>query len=358
MRAAVMHGRGDIRIEDVPKPTPARDEVLLEVHAAGICGSDLHEFLHGPTMFPIPGPHPITGHSGPMIPGHEIGGTVVAVGSEADGFAIGDLVASGAGISCGSCFQCGTGRTNLCVQYTTVGLQRHGALAQYVAVPVQACLEVGQLGLAPDAAALVQPMSIAVHSTRRGQPAPGSDVVIIGAGGIGAFMIYVLAQQGHRVTAVDLSVDRLRIARIMGAEVTVVADSDVVAKVGESIPHPRVIYEATGSAGGLALAGQVSPPGSRVVIVGLQSQPTEIDLMQFTLQERELIGTNAHAYASDFAPAAELVAARETWSDIAPIAIPLEDLVEVGLGEMTTGTSSRIKTLIDPWSDSQRPTST
>ena len=81
MRAAVYHGRGDIRISEVPIPTPGEDQLLLRVLAAGICGTDAHEFASGPHRFPIVGPHPISGHSGPLIPGHEFAGEVVAKGS-------------------------------------------------------------------------------------------------------------------------------------------------------------------------------------------------------------------------------------------------------------------------------------
>ena len=99
-----MHGREDIRIEDVPEPTPGPGELLLEVGAAGVCGTDAAEFYEGPKLFPIPGPDPRTGQRGPMIPGHEFGGRVVGIGEGVEGFSEGDLVASGAGISCGVCF--------------------------------------------------------------------------------------------------------------------------------------------------------------------------------------------------------------------------------------------------------------
>ena len=80
MRAAVYHGRGDIRVEQVPEPVPAADEILLEVHAVGVCGTDAAEWRDGPSIYAVPGPDPNTGHSGPLIPGHELSGRVVAVG--------------------------------------------------------------------------------------------------------------------------------------------------------------------------------------------------------------------------------------------------------------------------------------
>ena len=130
MKAAVYHGARDIRVEEVPDPSPAAGELLLEVHAAGICGTDVGEWLHGPVSYALAG-HAVTGHTGPMIPGHELSGRVVATGAGVEGFAPGAVVATGAGISCGECFQCRAGLTNLCLRYSTVGLDRDGGLAQY-----------------------------------------------------------------------------------------------------------------------------------------------------------------------------------------------------------------------------------
>lgn len=160
-------------------PVVATGELLLEVRAVGICGTDAHEYSHGPTMFPIEQRHPETGHVGPMIPGHELSGVVVEVGEGVDGFAIGDLVVSGAGISCGLCHWCQQGMTNLCESYATVGLQRNGGLAEFCSVPASTCVNAGSYGLEADTAALGQPMAITVHSMRRGRLQKGDVVVII-----------------------------------------------------------------------------------------------------------------------------------------------------------------------------------
>src|SRR5713101_2762987 len=177
MKAAVYYGADDIRIEQVSDPSPGPGELLLEIHAAGICGTDVGEFVHGPMSYSVSG-HPLTGHRGPLIPGHELSGRVVARGPGAVDFELGAVVASGAGISCGECFQCRAGRTNLCLQYSTVGLQRNGALAQFCAVPAATCVDVGPYGLGEETSALAQPMAIAVHSMRRGRIQPGEDAVV------------------------------------------------------------------------------------------------------------------------------------------------------------------------------------
>jgi (R,R)-butanediol dehydrogenase/meso-butanediol dehydrogenase/diacetyl reductase len=356
MRAAVYHGAGDIRVETVPDPAPGPGELLLEIHAAGVCGTDVGEFVHGPASYAVAG-HPVTGHEGPLIPGHELAGRVVACGAGADGFREGAVVASGAGVSCGDCFQCRAGRTNLCTRYWTVGLHRDGALAQFCAVPAATCIDVSPYGLDEETAALAQPMAIAVHSMRRGRLEPGQDAVVIGAGGIGAFLAYAAAQLGARVTVVDLSPERLDLARALGAAELIRPEPGMPLRDALSdrgINHP-VVYEASGSPHALGEAIGALPQGARLVVIGLQPQPVAVDLRRLTLDEVEFIGTNAHAVAIDLPEALRLVAARRSaWVDVAPIVLPLDQLASGALEPMAVGTSAAVKTLIDPWATSAR----
>lgn len=359
MRAAVFHGRNDVRIEDVSVPTILPDEVLLKVAAVGICGTDGHEYAHGPILFPIENRHPVSRHQGPMIPGHEIAGVVVEVGSDVRGLVPGSLVVTGAGISCGTCHWCLRGRTNLCAEYVTVGLQRNGGLAQFVAVPAATCIDTAPYGLEPDSAALAQPMSIAVHAMRRGRVEPGDVAVVIGAGGIGAFLTFALAQSRASVIVLDLNPARLEVARRLGADHTLIPGS------GESLASvleanglvASVVYEVSGSPAGLDLAFGSAPRGCRIVMVGLQGAAVTMNARDVSLREIEVIGTNAHVLRDDLPAALSLLAARtEGWSDIAPVALSLDDLVEVGLKPLANGTGEQIKTLVDPWADSTRPT--
>lgn len=355
MRAAVMHDRGRIELEEMPVPEPGRGELLLAVGAVGVCGTDAAEYAHGPSMFPLHRRHPVTGHLGPMIPGHEFGGTVVGTGEGVEGFEVGDVVASGAGISCGECLQCREGMTNLCRRYATVGLSRHGALAEYVTVPARICMEVASLGLSPDTAALVQPMAIAHHAYRRGRPHEGQPVVVVGVGGVGTFLIHVAAGFGTPVVAVDLDPERLAVAESLGAALVVDPSQADLAQVVEDLERLPVIYEATGTVAGLESVWAVLPSGTRLVAVGIQKAPHEVDLPGLTLGERELIGTNAHVAAVDLAPAADLVARRpDGWVDIAPRVFPLDSLVEEALQPMAEGRPRRIKTLFDPAADTPR----
>ena len=357
MKAAVYHGAGDIRVEDVPEPTPGPGELLLEVHAAGICGTDVGEWVHGPVLYAVNG-HPVTGHRGPLIPGHELSGRVVGVGPGVSGLEAGTVVASGAGISCGECFQCRAGLTNLCLRYSTVGLQRNGGLAQFCVVPSAICLDVAPYGLDEQVAALAQPMAIAVHAMRRGRPAPGEDAVVLGAGGIGAFLAYAAARAGARVIAVDAAPERLELARNLGASETLLPEAGV--PLAEALRGrgvlPRVVYEATGSRAVLEEAIDALLPGGRLCVVGLQTVPVPIHLRRLTLAEVEFIGTNAHVCDVDLPEALRLLAERgNAWTDVAPELLPLADLVSEGIRPMAEGRGARVKTLIDPWATAARP---
>ena len=135
MLAARFHGQKDIRIEDVPVPSPTQpDDILLEVHWCGICGTDLHEYLVGPIVTPTE-PHPLTGVTIPQTLGHEFSATVSEVGSEVEDVAVGDRVAVMPAIVCGRCYFCRRGQGHLCLRFACTGLSAEtGGLAQYAVV--------------------------------------------------------------------------------------------------------------------------------------------------------------------------------------------------------------------------------
>jgi (R,R)-butanediol dehydrogenase / meso-butanediol dehydrogenase / diacetyl reductase len=362
MKAAVYHGKRDLRVEEVADPRPGPGELLLEVHAVGVCGTDAGEWAHGPAIYAVPGPHPVTGHAGPLIPGHELSGRVVAVGDGVEGFEQGAVVACGGGYVADEDGRARAGRPNLSDTYATVGLQRHGGFAQYVAVPVGTCLDVRPYGLSDDAAALAQPMAIAVHSMRRARPARGEHALVIGAGGIGAFLVYAAAQHGLVLSVADLSAERLEIARALGAESLLGPEeaSDLPAALAERVDELTIVFEVTGTEAGMSAALAVAEPaGARVVLTGLHEQPRTIDLRRISLREIELVGTNAHVCEADLPEAVRLLSSRrEGWADIAPEAFPLDEVLDEGIVPLVERRAKRIKTLIDPWAAARRPTDT
>src|SRR6266508_1492196 len=209
MKAAVFHGPRDVRIEDVPEPdAPAADEVVLEVIRAAICGTDASEWDHGPILC-RPG----------VVLGHEFVGRVADSGSDVTMLSIGDRVVSGAGISCGRCAWCLRGRTNLCAEYRTLGLQVNGGLAEYVTSPASICRRVPD-GCDDDAAAMTQPLAVALHALSRVAQAPEESVAVIGVCGIGSFIVAGATRRGiaGRIITTDIDAEKLATASALGAQ--------------------------------------------------------------------------------------------------------------------------------------------
>lgn len=351
MRAAVLHGRRDLRVEEVPTPSPGPGELLLEVTAVGVCGTDAAEWGNGPKLLPIEVRHPVTGHLGPLTMGHEFAGRVVAVGDGVDPAWFGRLAASCGAGPCGECDLCRSGRSNVCRRYAAVGLHRDGALARYVTAPAASCVDAGALGIDEHEAALVQPMSIAVHAARRSGVRSGDVAVVQGVGGIGAFLIHVLVDLGARVVAVDLDPGRLRLAAELGATLTVVGATattadELVAAWGQELV---VFFEVTGSQRGLDLAIEIVPMGTTIVAVGIAKAPAPVDLGRVTVREITLVGTNAMVRETDLDDAARLVAARAgRWDAVAPAPLPFERLVDGALAPIADGRPPAVKSLVLP----------
>ena len=349
MRAVIFHGKGDMRIENVELADVGPDDVRVRVAAVGICGTDASEYGAGPAMFPIERTHRVSGHCGPMIPGHEFSGWVDAVGANVTAVAVGDLVASGATLPCGVCDLCRQGRPNLCTENATIGLHRDGALADMVVLPARGVVLAGGYGITPDAAALVQPMAVAGHALRRGRTAKDSDAVVIGCGGIGAFLIFALAHVGVRVTAVDVSPERLDVAQRLGATATLGA--------GMQLPPVPLVFEVSGTQYGLDAAVACAAPGGRIVTVGTPNGRVTYDARRVTLNEIEMIGSTALDNVADVERALELIAVGgDVWRLVAPRAIPLSDAVGEGIGALSEGRATAIKILVDPGISASRGT--
>ncbi len=358
MRAARFHGLDDLRIEQVPVPAPGPGELLLSVLACGVCGSDAGELRRSAMIASLERPHPASGHVGPVTLGHEFAGEVVALGDGVEGIAPGTVVACGAGVSNGGGPARRAGRTNLLPSYYTLGFHADGGLAEYVVAPASICFDVAPYGLTADTAALAQPMAIAVHAARRGRAVAGEQAVVLGAGGIGVNIAAALADWGVEVVVADLDPERLPIAAAAGAHHTVTAPELEDLLAAEQI-SPDVVFEVSGSAAGLDTALAIAPRGGRIVPAGFQKQPYALDVKRLTMDERELIGTVAHVAGDDMPEALRLLAARAAgWADVAPLAIPLEQLLDEALLPLLEGRATRVKTLIDPHAREPRPART
>jgi len=272
MRALVKHpDETGLRLDDVPVPDPGPDQVLIRVHSAGICGTDLHiyrwdEWARGT----IPAP---------MTVGHEFSGHIAAVGSNVSGFAEGELVSAEGHVVCGQCRNCLAGRRHLCHDPRGIGVQIPGAFADYVVVPkgnVWRHVE----GLDPEIGALFDPFGNAVHTALK-FPVLGEDVLITGAGPIGLMATAVAAHAGARnVVVTDVNRFRLDLAMKMGASRAVDISVEDLRRVQEELGMIEgfdVALEMSGNPAAMQDILDNSIHGASIAMLGLPSEGFAID---------------------------------------------------------------------------------
>jgi L-iditol 2-dehydrogenase len=290
MKALVLTAPSRLELNpSFPDPTPGEDEVLLRVRACGICGSDIHGW-DGSTGRRRP----------PLIMGHEASGEIIAVGPKAGRWKAGDRVTFDSTISCGECGPCRVGQVNLCENRRVVGVspaeyRQHGAFAEKLALPGRILYQL------PDAlsythAAMVEPVSIAVHAVQRVKITPTDTAVVVGAGMIGLFVIQVLKWAGAKqIVAVDLADNRLTLARELGATHTLKSDAcDVVAEVNKLTDGrgADVALEVVGVGPTLNLAIATLRRGGSAVLVGnLAPKTADFPLQAVVTKELTLHGT-------------------------------------------------------------------
>jgi len=290
MKALVLEAYSRFVYQDVPDPELSPDDVLIEVRACGICGSDVHG-MDGSTGRRIP----------PIIMGHEAAGVIVRVGEKVTGWQVGDRVTFDSTIYCGTCFFCRRGEINLCDNRRVLGVscddyRQHGAFAQYVAVP-QHILYALPEGLSFEEAAMVEALSIAFHAVGRAPVVLGASAVVIGAGMIGLLVIQTLRAAGcGQIVAVDVDEDRLALACTLGAEVGLnSASDDVVAEVSArtSGQGADLGFEVVGLSPTLNLALGALHKGASLVMVGNLSSKVEIPLQAAVTREITFYGSCA-----------------------------------------------------------------
>jgi (R,R)-butanediol dehydrogenase/meso-butanediol dehydrogenase/diacetyl reductase len=349
MLAAVLHAPHDLRVEDRPDPVAAQDEVVIRVAFNGLCGTDATEYAKGPMMVPLTVRHPGSGHQGPTILGHEFVGTVVGTTGSTSSW-MGRRVASGAGVSCGTCVWCHRGRTNLCAQYYTLGLSTHGGLAEFVAAPVSTLREIPD-GMADLDASLAQPLAVGLHGVSRAGVRPGDHVVVMGAGAIGSFILAGLAGHDGRVTALDVDAGRLEVAAKLGATDTHLIDRDLSTADARDLlaAGADVVIESSGVPGAAARAAAIATRGGTVLLVGLTKAPQSLDLADLVLREVDLRTTVAHVCDRDLPAALDLLSSRALSTVLLDRVVPLKDVVESGFDPLSTG-QAHGKILIDPTS--------
>lgn len=304
MKAAVFRGVEDVRVEEVPEPEAGAEDIVVQVSDCGICGSDLHTYLHG--SFVEPG----------QVMGHEFAGTVVTVGDAVEGIEVGDRVTGVPIVPCGECARCREGRFNLCaVTWTTaIAYGRPGAFAERVTIPgATVGGNVFKLDDAVDdeAGATIEPLAVAVHAVHLAGSVEGATALVLGLGTIGQEVVQVLNAHGaKRVIGVDISQLRLDAARELGADArdgTDGVEAVVAGALGEG-EEIDFVFECSGVPALAAGAIDAVRAAGTVIVLALYDDPVSFNPTSLVQREVTIKGSIAYT-SSDFAEAIELLRA-------------------------------------------------
>lgn len=298
MKAALFHAKEDLRIEEVPEPSPGPGEVKLQNAFAGICGSDLHVYYSPEAAgIDLENPHPVTGSTLPQILGHEFSGTVTELGEGVTNVAVGDRVAVWPIYYCGECPACRKGMFNACQKIGFHGLTSNGGgMAEFTTVPAS------KLHVLPDnvdlrLGALVEPMSVAWHAVERSGVDAGGTALIAGAGPIGIGVWFALKARGvEKVLVSEPSAERRATIAALGATVIDPVNEDLAAAVSELSDGDGVdvAFDAAGAGPAITSALASLVPGGRVVVVAIHERPMEFLPTQLVMAETDIAGALAY----------------------------------------------------------------
>ena len=299
MKAAVITAPGEIAIEEVADPTPGDNDVVVEVAAVGICGTDLHIFEgeFAPKL--------------PIVPGHEMSGTVVAVGRSVTEIKIGDAVAIDPSLHCGECFYCRRARGNLCENWNALGVTYPGAAAQFLLSPKK---NIHKLPKNVDlkSAALIEPLSCAVRGFDQLPRNPGSHYLIYGSGTMGLMMAEMAKVNGAAsVSIVDLNQDKLKTAKVLGFT--------NLAKSADEFDQPRgfdVVIDCTGVTEAIKDGLKHVMPGGTFLQFGVANKGAKVEIEPFWVYNKEITIVGSMAVLHSFDRAVELFASGVLNADV------------------------------------------
>ena len=291
MKAIQISHNQELNIIDIEKPqAPGYGEILLKLHYVGFCGSDINTFMGRNTMA-----------LNPVIPGHEVGATIEAVGAGVpDSLKPGMVVTCNPYTNCGKCASCRNQRVNACEHNETLGVQRNGAMMEYIKLPWEKVIPAGSL--TPKVTALVEPMSVGFHAVSRAQVTDIDVVLVIGCGMVGMGAVVRSAMRGATVVAADIDDEKLALAKQMGASYTInTKTEDVHQRLLEMTSGfgPDVVIEAVGSTPTYQMAVDDVAVTGRVVCIGYAKAEVSFETKYFVQKELDIRGSR-NAQPSDF----------------------------------------------------------
>ena len=290
MKTLVIESPGAVKVREAERPNPVAGEVLIRVHYVGFCGSDLSTYQ---------GKNPMVSY--PRVPGHEISGVIYKLGEDVpEEFKAGDAVTVVPYTSCGVCPSCRRGRRNACRENQTLGVQRDGAMQEFITVPWQKILvapALSELELA-----LVEPLTVGFHAIRRGRVEQTDTVMVLGCGMIGAGAIAGAARLGAKVIAVDIDAHKLKLAALLGAKHCINSREADLHQELETLSGgdgPDVVIEAAGNPLTYRAAIEEVAFAGRVVCIGYAGDEVSFATKLFVQKELDIMGSR-NAEPEDF----------------------------------------------------------
>ncbi|OQX88026.1 alcohol dehydrogenase [candidate division KSB1 bacterium 4484_87] len=323
MKAAVFYGPGDVRIENKPVARIASEEILIKVHACGVCGTDVHIFEGAKGSAEV---------NPPVVLGHEFSGEIIETGSLATRFHIGDRVTIDPNIFCGKCRFCQRGQVHLCENLKAIGVTQDGGFAELVAVPEKQAHKLPD-SVSLEAGAMVEPIACCLHGIDLAGIQTGDTVLIVGGGTIGMIMLQLAQLAGAaRIFLSEPDAKKRMLAKEMGADEVVDPQENSVPELIREMSGGgvNVAIECVGSKATVNDAIDSCDRGGRVMLFGLAAPDCEVSIHPFDIFQRELTIRSSFVNPFTHARAIELLAAERL--KIAPLVsqnMPLEKLNEV-----------------------------
>jgi (R,R)-butanediol dehydrogenase/meso-butanediol dehydrogenase/diacetyl reductase len=344
MKAAVWHGKSDLRLEEVHEPgVPRGEDVVVEVSWAGICGTDLHEYLAGPIFIP-----PALKR---VVLGHEFSGRVIAVGDEVEQVHVGERVAVVPHRVCRRCHFCRRGMLQHCRNLELVGITRDGAFARYTVARQDQLIPLPDT-ISDQVGALIEPLAVALRAMQLPGVALGDDAVVIGAGPIGLCAVATARAAGLRnIVVIEKLPRRAALARQLGAVAVIDPQTENPAERIRDLTEGRgvqVVFECVGLVGTMNLAIDLARPGGLAVILGVAEQGGELNLHRAVAEGKEVRGCIGY-FDGVWETVVELLASGRL--DPTPLVthqIAIEEIVERGFGPLTNDKDSCVKVLVHP----------
>ncbi len=336
----VARGVGNIEVRDIPEPAPGRGEVVIEVKAAGICGTDLHIYKDEYSSRP------------PVVLGHELAGVVVGYGPEVDGIRVGARVTSETFYyTCGTCLYCRTGQINLCLKRLSIGSGVNGAFTKYLVVPGRIVHEL-PANVDFEAGALSEPLACVVNGLFKVPTvSPGDLAVIAGPGSVGLIALQVARAAGARTVVLGTGGDaaRLALAKTLGADFVVNVEAEdprtLVADLSTEGLGADVVIECSEAARAASTLLDLVRKAGRYVQIGVLGKPITWDLDQLVMKELKAVGSFSHMPWA-WPKALELL--RSGVVKTRPLATTILPLTEWRKGFEVFDTREGIKTLLTP----------